>query len=242
LKELGDLIRGAREARGIPLEQASAETRIRRAYLDAIEEGDFHIFPGTAYATGFLRNYATYLGLNSDEILQTYHAISPPSRIAIAPATTVGLERLRRRSRRKTIWSAVAICLLGLSVYAITSYNNSQTPATPHFPPLTPTSSVSDRGDTNADHIPNLVHARAVIRVYAVHTAWVRVMKNGHQIAWTPIPAGSTHTWHGHSLQLWTHRGTAIRVWVNGTRAWHVSKSRGRVGLVAGPYTWHRAH
>ena len=251
MKELGDLIRSARERKGVTLEQASADTRIRRAYLDAIEDGDFRIFPGTAYATGFLRNYASYLGLNSDEILQTYHAISPPAGISIAPATTVGMERLRRRSRRKLMWSTVAVLFVILGAYAIKSYNGSSAPTASTFPrtPSTrPTASPSipsllppGKNDRDADQAPKtLVHAQAVIRVRARQTAWIRIVNDGHQIYWGAVLAGTSRKWRGHTLTLATHRAPAFEVWVDGTRDWRVSKSHGKVRLVAGPYTWHR--
>ncbi len=126
MKELGELIRGARVQREITLEQAAADTRIQRQYLDAIEDGDFRIFPGSAYASGFLRNYASYLGLSPDEILQTYHALAPAPAISITPATTVGAERLRRRSRRRIAWVFVALALVFLSAAAIKKYGSQQ--------------------------------------------------------------------------------------------------------------------
>jgi transcriptional regulator with XRE-family HTH domain len=248
MRDLGDLIRSAREAKGVTIEEASADTRIRRAYLEAIEDGDFRIFPGAAYSTGFLRNYAAYLGLNVDEVLQTYHALSPVAGITIEPATTVGVERLRRRARRKMSWTAVAVLLVGVSTYGIVQYNQSQVPpaAGPHVKvptstPSIPGSSIPLNGDHgNGDQIPSHgVRGSAVIRVRAHKTVWVRIVRNKHRIFWGPITAGQTRTWHGHYLKISTHRGTALTVWVDGTRTWRISKSTGKFTLAAGPYTWH---
>lgn len=247
VKELGQFMRSAREAKGVSLEQASAETRIRRSYIDAMEDGDFRMFPGAAYATGFLRNYATYLGLNRDEVLQTYHAMSPPAGISIAPATTVGVERLRRKSRRRLVWSLISLMTAVLGAYAIKYYNDqSQTPSAGHVSrnPFTTSTIPSVNGNRHSrdtgDQAPRLIAPSAVIRVHARRTAWVHVMKNGQQVYWGPLAAGSSKKWRGRSLSLGTHRGRALKVWVNGTRAWRISHARGRVLLVARPYTWYR--
>jgi cytoskeleton protein RodZ len=46
--------------------------RIRRRHLQAIEDGDFEQLPGTTYAVGFIRAYADYLGLDSDEVVRRF--------------------------------------------------------------------------------------------------------------------------------------------------------------------------
>jgi hypothetical protein len=247
MRELGELIRSAREAKGITLEQAAAETRIRRAYLDAMEDGDLRIFPGTAYATGFLRNYATYLGLNADEVIQTFHAMSPTaSGITIAPATTVGVERMRRRSRRKIMWTTITVCLVLVCGYAVKSYSagpntSSPPPNTPH-PTSTSSSHNGDRAG-DADHPPvHAVHPKTVIRVHAAHTAWVRVVTHGHVLYWGPVKKGTTMKWKSHYLRLVTHHGPSLRVWVDGTHTWRISHSQGKFVLLAGPITWHHRH
>jgi cytoskeletal protein RodZ len=69
MNELGQMLREAREAKGISLVEAEEFTKIRRKYLQALEESDYEALPPNIYARGFLRNYATYLGLNPNEVL-----------------------------------------------------------------------------------------------------------------------------------------------------------------------------
>lgn len=70
--ELGAQLRKAREDRGISLVEAEQATRIRRVFLQAIEEGRFGDLPGQVYGRGFIRNYARYLGLDPEALLQEY--------------------------------------------------------------------------------------------------------------------------------------------------------------------------
>lgn len=72
--QLGALLREARERQGITLEQVEKVTRIRRVFLEALEEERFADLPGEAYAKGFVRNYALFLGLNPEEALAAYRA------------------------------------------------------------------------------------------------------------------------------------------------------------------------
>ena len=65
---VGERLREAREVRGVDLHRVERDTKIRLKYLAALEAGEFADLPGDVYTRGFLRNYATYLGLDPDEI------------------------------------------------------------------------------------------------------------------------------------------------------------------------------
>lgn len=72
LAEIGALLREARLKQGITLEKVQEETKIRRRYLEALEEGNYQVFPGEVYLKGFLKNYAHFLGLPGDELVKRY--------------------------------------------------------------------------------------------------------------------------------------------------------------------------
>ena len=88
MSQLGARFREARETRGLTLAQVAAGTRILPRYLQALEEGDLEQLPGDVYARGFIRNYAQYLGLPADELLQYYRQErgNPTDRIRVMPA------------------------------------------------------------------------------------------------------------------------------------------------------------
>lgn len=64
---VGSWLQSARESRGESLDDASRVTRIGKGYLIAIEQGELHKLPSEAYVKGFIRLYATHLGLSGDE-------------------------------------------------------------------------------------------------------------------------------------------------------------------------------
>ena len=75
---LGQMLSEAREARGLTLEQVERDTRIVRRYLVALEQEDLDVFPAEVYARGFLRSYASYLGLNPAELVALLPGQAPP--------------------------------------------------------------------------------------------------------------------------------------------------------------------
>jgi len=74
----GEHLRVKREKLGVPLEEVARVTRIARGYLKALEDDDYDRLPSAAYAKGFLRVYAQYLGLNEEDVLELYRCrVSP---------------------------------------------------------------------------------------------------------------------------------------------------------------------
>jgi len=69
---IGEQLRAARERKGLTLDRVADETNIAKRYLGGLEAEDFSVFPGDPYVIGFLRNYAEYLGLTSDDLVATY--------------------------------------------------------------------------------------------------------------------------------------------------------------------------
>ena len=68
----GEMLAIRREELGYSLAQAADALRIRYVYLQAIEDGRYHDLPGTAYAIGFVRSYAEFLGLEPEETVKRF--------------------------------------------------------------------------------------------------------------------------------------------------------------------------
>ncbi len=67
---VGALLRASRIRCGEELAQVADALRIRLAYLAAIEDGRFNDLPGATYTLGFVRTYASHLGLDVDEVIR----------------------------------------------------------------------------------------------------------------------------------------------------------------------------
>jgi hypothetical protein len=67
---LGATLRETRNRRKIDLTEVEAATKIRVRYLRAMENEEWDLLPGDAYARGFVRTYAAYLGLDAERLAE----------------------------------------------------------------------------------------------------------------------------------------------------------------------------
>ncbi|WP_214810794.1 helix-turn-helix domain-containing protein [Exiguobacterium sp. s127] len=72
MTELGTYLKEQRETLGVSLEQIQSTTKIQKRYIVAIEEGAYDQLPGAFYARAFIKTYAEALGLDVDEVFETY--------------------------------------------------------------------------------------------------------------------------------------------------------------------------
>ncbi|HET98750.1 MAG TPA: helix-turn-helix domain-containing protein, partial [Desulfurivibrio alkaliphilus] len=69
---LGEKLRRARSAKGVSLEEAAAATRIHLSSLEALEGKPSRHLPAPVFTRGFVRIYASYLGLDPDQALRLH--------------------------------------------------------------------------------------------------------------------------------------------------------------------------
>lgn len=77
---LGERLKQEREMRGVSLDEIAKATRINKVFLLALEENNFDELPAPVFVTGFLRSYATHLGLDADSLVADYEAVKKPAK------------------------------------------------------------------------------------------------------------------------------------------------------------------
>ncbi len=107
---LGEDLRDARLALGYSVDDVAAQLRIRRAHLEALEEGRLRDLPAPAYVLGFVRSYAGALGLDPDVAVLRYRdvadlAAAKPQLVFPEPAP----DRGRAAGRLMTLGAVAAI-------------------------------------------------------------------------------------------------------------------------------------
>jgi cytoskeleton protein RodZ len=73
LASFGEELRREREIRAISLKEIADATKISKRFLDAIERNDHKTLPAPVFTRGFVREYARYLGLNAEEMVNRYN-------------------------------------------------------------------------------------------------------------------------------------------------------------------------
>jgi cytoskeletal protein RodZ len=130
--EIGAKLKEAREEQGISLDGLQETTKIQKRYLVAIEEGNFKILPGKFYARAFIKEYATAVGLDPNELLAEYSADVPKTENA--DDEEVKYSRIQRTRKESTsekspaIYSLiptiiVVLLIIGIIIAAVVLYN-----------------------------------------------------------------------------------------------------------------------
>lgn len=78
---IGQRLKKVREYRNLTIEKAADATRIRGVYLQALEADDLSAIPSPVQARGFLRNYAEYLDLDLEQMIEEIRIAHPESNI-----------------------------------------------------------------------------------------------------------------------------------------------------------------
>ncbi|HEY3061598.1 MAG TPA: RodZ domain-containing protein [Chloroflexota bacterium] len=239
---LGETLRQARLDKGVSVADAARDTRIRRAYLEALESEDPAGLPAAVYTRGFLRTYAEYLGLSAQAMVDLYQ---PPARRESSPTLRPAVPRVaipRQIPLRPALYGIGGIVFIVLMVFAWNWYRDVQdklregdtnfsrtvrgtpTPAGARLPTPFPIAAVSPSPTLTPTPEPTpsptpvvdgiLIEFRTNARVY------VEAAVDGKQVLAETLPAGTQRQLPlaKESVIMRANNGAAVDVTVNGTR------------------------
>jgi cytoskeletal protein RodZ len=114
----------------VSLREISDATNISVRYLEALEESRFDILPAPVFARGFLRQYARYVGLDADEVVNSY--LQAHGAGQAEEAVTVLPSRPRREWVSGAVMVAAMLLLLaGVAALALLVERSGETEAAP---------------------------------------------------------------------------------------------------------------
>jgi len=115
-ESFGTWLRQQREMREIHLNEIADRTKISLRYLRAMEQDNFELLPGHVFVKGFLREYAKYVGLNPDEVVNFYLSTQ-------AEPEEAGGETLEDASPPPRLWGrGLVVAILAILLLAVLSY------------------------------------------------------------------------------------------------------------------------
>ena len=118
---VGTILREARNRRKVELSEVEAATRIRLRYLRAIEDEEWDVLPGGFYIRGFIRTYASFLGLDGERLVADYRVeVERWHRDPTEPAQIqAGGEEQPQRRLRVPVAGLVVVAVVAVAVIAI---------------------------------------------------------------------------------------------------------------------------
>jgi transcriptional regulator with XRE-family HTH domain len=117
----GEWLRRQREMREISLRDIAERTKISLRYLEAMEEDRFDTLPAPIFAKGFLREYARYVGLSPDEVVNHYLSVQKPDDMEEGGKEETRSGRERARKTRSWTWG-LFLLLAGALLLALVAF------------------------------------------------------------------------------------------------------------------------
>ncbi|MDR2800787.1 MAG: DUF4115 domain-containing protein [Desulfovibrio sp.] len=117
LKELGATLRNEREKRALSIDDVSAILKISARLLRALEEGDSASLPHPTYIRGFIRSYASFLGLAAEEVNSA--VIPIPRDDAVASQVNVYLPEASKKPSKKSHASAIILFIVIAGAFVV---------------------------------------------------------------------------------------------------------------------------
>jgi cytoskeleton protein RodZ len=201
---IGASLREQRIRRGLSLEAVEQATRIRRRYLEAVEDERWDELPAEAYAKGFVRTYAAYLELDPQQFLAEFRSRRREVEEAIAPHAQLPYEPMGLR------WPAAGLAAAGVLalVLFVGAWKLSGDAATPSAPAAAPTTTAASKPAPAAPTRAATPVARP-LRLTAMEDSWVEVRRASARgkLVWTgTLRRGRTLTL-GLRRPLWLELG-----------------------------------
>ena len=96
MNEIGEKLREARESHGVSIEEAAEDLKIRPSQLKNLEEGDIKEFKDIFYVKFFVKDYAKYLGLDGEKLLDDFNEF------LFDYTSRIPLEKIKEASEEQT--------------------------------------------------------------------------------------------------------------------------------------------
>ncbi|OLC01127.1 MAG: hypothetical protein AUI15_06335 [Actinobacteria bacterium 13_2_20CM_2_66_6] len=209
----GQALAAKRGERGLTIEQVEASTRIRADHLRALEADQLDRLPAPVYAKGYLRTYATYLGLDAAEL------VAGLPRNGRAPNLALGMEKTVRRPRFVLTTPAIAAAGLVLLAGAFTGYAWRQVAADQRAAVAFASPSVVTGAQVTAAASPAIQVRPIVVGVRVTDSVWINAVVDGtpqYGDSGRTLTAGSIVYFTGVDVKITSGKASATFITIDG--------------------------
>lgn len=220
--EIGNTLREARRARGLTLEEVEEETKIRKKYIMAMEMEQFEVLPGPIYAKAFLKNYAKFLSINLDEIMDAFKQKQGVEAVHEEHERPVPEKKVA--AKRKPPYPLYAAVVLIIAAVAVTLVygagglwkNNAE------LQEEEPQNGQIETGDPGQQQVPDQDNTADITGVKVdlnviSNRSWIRVIVDGEQAFQGELASGETRSFEGEeNIVITLGNAGAVEVLENG--------------------------
>lgn len=140
VKEIGQALKEQRESIGISVEEAAADLKLRVSQIEDLEAGNKDSFSDIFYLKYFIRDYAKYLGMNSENMIDEFneYLFDCTSRISLADiqkakkkseiekmksdkrvSSPYTIQRKNKKTKSIIVILVISVIIIGVSTYFI---------------------------------------------------------------------------------------------------------------------------
>ena len=127
MRSLGQVLKEAREAKNLKLEDVEKSIKIRKELLEALEAGNYNKLPPLTFVQGFIKNYGRHLGLDISKLMalfrRDYEAKKHPPHILDSFSNPLKEPRMQLNPSQ-VIGGVITLIILSFFVYLWVQYRS----------------------------------------------------------------------------------------------------------------------
>ncbi|NLJ72936.1 MAG: helix-turn-helix domain-containing protein [Syntrophomonadaceae bacterium] len=221
---IGEKFKAERIKQGYSLQEVEDDTKIRKYYLEAIENDNYDLLPPKVYATGFVRRYAKFLDLDVEECAQIFKYAAYGSSVKEELMELNPTSTPTRGIESSITWKNVAIALVFLIAviwvgdFLIAYFTEG------HKVPPQNNLPIVEKSDPEEEKPPEVVKPNKVIRgveiiVEAEQNCWLSVIVDNESQYNATLPAGEELAFQGENkISLTAGNAGGITITYNGEK------------------------
>jgi cytoskeletal protein RodZ len=117
-KTIGEILREERLKHHLQLDELAQRTRIRKEYLQALEDNAFSLLPSATFVKGYIKTYANLFQINHQPLLALLRRDYKES----AVGTLVPREFIKPALKKRVMWPPVTMAIIALGAVFLTLF------------------------------------------------------------------------------------------------------------------------
>lgn len=179
---VGELLYHARIKKNLTLEQIEKATHIRAKFLDALEKNDFSRLPPGTFTKGFIKNYASFLGLSPQQTLAFYRRQTSEETPVVLPKINPLLARFTLTPQRLT---TIGVLLLLATFFSYLIYSYLRFAGSPELAVASPENNITV--DTDSIPVTGKTDPNSTL---TINDQPIRLLENGSFAVSVPLEPG----------------------------------------------------
>lgn len=235
---VGETLRKTREEAGLDLQEIARALKIRPEHLKAIEGNDFEKLPADVFTVGYIREYAKFLKISADPLIEAYKEFryrkDPPAAIMSEPLQGKQMPVSRRKRLYLLVMTAIVIAVAFLTYSRPAKIPTKEIreivaqPAPPmgsderKFPPpdLAPQPAPLPQPSAAPQSVPAaktvIVPGQYILKAIAVENTWLRVDMDDGRREEMLMRSGESKEWSSQKgFSLWLGNAGGLKLTLN---------------------------